>query len=34
MLLVPLWTSLLGNILIGLGIIRAGEGTIRAVQDF
>ena len=34
MLLVPLWISLLRNILTGLGIIRAGEGTIRAVQDF
>ena len=34
MLLVPLWTSLLQNILTDLDIIRAGEDTIRAVQDF
>ena len=34
MLLVPLWTSLLRNILTDLDIIRAGEDTIRAVQDF
>ena len=27
-------TSLLGNMLAGKGVIRAGEGTIRARQDF
>ena len=27
-------SSLLGNLLTGKGTIRAGEGAIRAVQDF
>ena len=26
--------SLLGNLLTGKGVIRAGEDTIRAIQDF
>ena len=34
MLLGTLGASLLGNLLIGKGIIRAGKGTIRAAQDF
>ena len=34
MLLGTSGTSLLGNILTSKDIIRAGEGTIRASQDF
>ena len=34
MLLCKLGASLLENLLTGKGIIRAGEGTIRAGQDF
>ena len=34
MLLSTLGASLLGNMLAEKGIIRAGEGTIRAGQDF
>ena len=29
-----LGASLLGNLLTGKGTIRAGEGTVRACQDF
>ena len=34
MLLGTLGASLLGNLLTGKGIFRAGEGAIRADQDF
>ena len=34
MLLGTLGASLLGNLLPGKGTIRAGGGTVRAVQDF
>ena len=34
MLLCTLGPSLLGNLLTGKSIIRAGEGTVRAGQDF
>ena len=34
MLLGTLGPTLLGNLLIGKGIIRAGEGTIRAGENF
>ena len=34
MLFDTLGASLLGNLLIGKGAIRAGESTIRAGQDF
>ena len=34
MLLGTLGVSLLGNLLIDKGTIRAGEGTIRVGQDF
>ena len=34
MLLGILAVSLLGNVLAGQGVIRAGERTIRAEQDF
>ena len=34
MLLGTLGVSLLGNLLIGKGTIRADEGTVRACQDF
>ena len=34
MLLSTLGASLLGNMLAEKGVIRAGEGTIRAGQDF
>ena len=34
MLLGTLGASLLGNLLTGKGIIRTGEGTVRAGQDF
>ena len=34
MLLGALGASLLGNLLTGKDTIRAGEGTIRACQDF
>ena len=34
MLLGTLGASLLGNLLTGKGVMRAGEGTIRADQDF
>ena len=34
MLLGTLGASLLGNLLMGKRTIRAGEGTIRACQDF
>ena len=34
MLLGTLGVSLLGNLLIGKGTIRADEGTVRAGQDF
>ena len=34
MLLGTLGASLLGNLLIDKGLIRAGEDTIRAGQDF
>ena len=34
MLLGTLGASLLGNLLTGKGTIRAGEGTVRACQDF
>ena len=34
MLLVTLGASLLGNLLKGKGIIRAGQGTIRAGENF
>ena len=34
MLLGILAASLLGSALTGKGVIRAGEGTIRACQDF
>ena len=34
MLLDTLGASLLGNLLTGKGIFRAGEGAIRADQDF
>ena len=34
MLLGTLGASLLGNLLTGRGIIRAGEGKIRAVENF
>ena len=34
MLLGTLGASLLGNLLIGKGTVRAGEGIIRAGQDF
>ena len=34
MLLETLGASLLGNLLTGKGIIRAGEVTVRAGQDF
>ena len=34
MLLGTLGASLLGNLLTGTGVLRAGEGTIRAGQDF
>ena len=34
MLLGTLGASLLGNLLIGKGLIRSGEGTVRASQDF
>ena len=33
MLLVPLGTILLGNLLTGKGTIRTGKGTIRTGQD-
>ena len=34
MLLWILGATLLGNLLIGKGVMRAGEGKIRAVQNF
>ena len=34
MLLGTLCACLLGNLLTGKGTIRAGEGTVRACQDF
>ena len=34
MLFGTLAASILGNALAGWGVIRAGEGTIRADQDF
>ena len=34
MLLGTLGAGLLGNMLPGKGVMRAGEGTIRAGQDF
>ena len=34
MLLETLAASLLGSVLTGKGVIRTGEGTIRADQDF
>ena len=34
MLLGTLGASLLGNLLTGKGTIKAGEGTIRAEQNF
>ena len=34
MLLSTLVASLLGNMFPGKGVIKAGEGTINAVQDF
>ena len=34
MLLGTLSASLLGNMLAGKGVMRAGEGTIRTGQDF
>ena len=34
MLLSTLVASLLGNMFPGKGVIKSGEGTINAVQDF
>ena len=34
MLLGILGASLLGNLLTGKGAIRAGEGTVRAIESF
>ena len=34
MLLGTLAASILGSALIGKGVIRAGEGVIRAIQNF
>ena len=34
MLLSTLSASLLGNLLVGKGVIQAGEGMIRAEEDF
>ena len=34
MLVGALGASLLGNLLTGKGVIRVGEDTIRAIQDF
>ena len=34
MLLGTLGATLLGNLLSGKGVIRSGEGTIKASQDF
>ena len=34
MLLGTLAASILGKALIGKGVIRAGEGVIRAIQNF